>query len=66
MLRQWIRRAWFTSTARTNVYVIEQGGTLKGKIFLRQAIGVAYTPIAVARDGKIYTENDGDVFVEGK
>jgi hypothetical protein len=48
------------------VYVIQQGGTLKGKIFLRQAIGAAYTPIAVARDGKIYTENDGDMFVEGK
>jgi len=49
-----------------NVYVILQGGTLKGKIFLRQAIGAAYTPIAVGRDGKIYTENAGDVFVEGK
>jgi hypothetical protein len=33
---------------------------------LRRAIGAAYTPIAVGRDGKIYTENDGDVFVEGK
>jgi hypothetical protein len=49
-----------------NVYVIQQGGTLKGEIFLRQAIGAAYTPIAVSRDGKIYTENDGDMFVEGK
>jgi hypothetical protein len=49
-----------------NVYVISQGGILKGKIFLRQAIGAAYTPIAVGGDGKIYTENDGDMFVEGK
>jgi hypothetical protein len=29
-------------------------------------VGVVYTPIAVGRDGKIYTENDGDMFVEGK
>jgi hypothetical protein len=49
-----------------NVYVINPGGTLKGKIFLRRAIGAAYTPVAVGRDGKIYTENDGDMFVIGQ
>ncbi len=49
-----------------NVYVIEQGGIFKGKIFLKNAIGAAYTPIAIGRDGKIYTENDGDMFALGK
>jgi len=49
-----------------NVYVINQGGTLKGKIFLRLAIGAAYTPVALGLNGKIYTENDGDMFVIGK
>jgi len=49
-----------------NVYVINSDGTLKGKLFLRQAIGAAYTPIALGRDGKIYTENDGDMFVIGQ
>ncbi|HUI40349.1 MAG TPA: hypothetical protein VL523_00120 [Terriglobia bacterium] len=48
-----------------NVYVIDPGGTLKGNIFLRLAVGAAYTPIAVGFDGKIYTENDGDMFVVG-
>jgi hypothetical protein len=48
-----------------NIYVINQGGTLKGKIFLRQAVGAAYTPVALGRDGRIYTENDGDMFVVG-
>jgi hypothetical protein len=48
-----------------NVYVINQGGTLKGNIFLRLAVGAAYTPIAIGRDGKLYTENDGDMFVVG-
>ena len=48
-----------------NVYVINQGGTLKGSLFLRLALGAAYTPIAIGRDGKIYTENDGDMFVIG-
>lgn len=49
-----------------NVYVINSDGTLKGNIFLRQAIGAAYTPVALGKDGKIYTENDGDMFVIGQ
>ncbi len=48
-----------------NVYVINQGGTLKGKIFERVAIEAAYTPIAIGPDGRLYTENDGDMFVIG-
>jgi hypothetical protein len=49
-----------------NVYAINQGGTQKGKIFLRRAIGAAYTPVAIGLDGKLYTENDGDMFVVGQ
>jgi len=48
-----------------NVYVINPDGTEKGQLFLQSAIGAAYTPIAVGLDGKIYTENDGDMFVIG-
>src|SRR5580704_8547873 len=48
-----------------NVFVINQGGSLKGKLFLQSAVGAAYTPIAIGRDGKIYTENDGNMFVVG-
>jgi hypothetical protein len=49
-----------------NVYAIRQGGTLKARMFLKHALGAAYTPIAIGRDGKLYTENDGDMFVVGK
>ena len=49
-----------------HLYAIGQGGRLKGKIFLKKAVGAAYTPIALGRDGKLYTENDGDMFVLGK
>jgi len=49
-----------------NLFVISQGGNLKGKIFLHHAIGAAYTPVALGRDGKIYTENDGYMFAVGK
>ncbi len=38
-------------------------GTLREKHFLRLAIGAAYTPLAIAADGRIYTENDGHMFV---
>jgi hypothetical protein len=49
-----------------SLFVIEQGGTLKGQIFLQAAVGAAYTPVSIGRDGKIYTLNNGDMFVVGK
>ncbi len=49
-----------------NLFVIKQGGKLKGKVFLQQSVGAAYTPVSIGRDGKIYTLNDGDMFVVGK
>jgi outer membrane protein assembly factor BamB len=49
-----------------NLYAINQGGTLKANIFLNQALGAAYTPLAIGPDGKIYTENKGMLFVIGQ
>jgi outer membrane protein assembly factor BamB len=49
-----------------NLYVIKQGGTVKGKIFLQKATDAAYTPVSIGRDGKIYTLNNGDMFALGK
>jgi hypothetical protein len=34
-------------------------------MFLRTAIGAAYTPLSIAADGKLYTENSGYLFVIG-
>jgi hypothetical protein len=48
-----------------NLYVIGQGGTLTGKLFLQEALGAAYTPVSLGLDGKSYTENDGTMFVAG-
>jgi hypothetical protein len=48
-----------------SLFVIKQGGTLKGQIFLQQAVGAAYTPVSIGLDGKIYTLNNGDMFVVG-
>jgi outer membrane protein assembly factor BamB len=48
------------------VYAINQGGTLKQRIFLHHAVGAAYTPLAIGRTGLLYTENDGHLFVVGQ
>jgi len=53
-----------------NVYSISQGhtgvfSTPAQQIFLKQAIGAAYTPISIGPDGKIYSQNDGHLFVVG-
>ena len=49
-----------------NLYAIRQGGILKSSIFLNQALGAAYTPLAIGPDGRIYTENKGTLFVIGQ
>ncbi|MGC2196285.1 MAG: hypothetical protein WA628_16560 [Terriglobales bacterium] len=53
-----------------NVYAIAQGNsgvfsTPKQKMFLKQALGAAYTPLSVGPDGKLYVQNDGHLFVVG-
>ena len=49
-----------------NLYAIGQGGVLEQKIFQQLAIGAAYTPASLGGDGKIYTQNDGHLFVVGQ
>ncbi len=48
-----------------NLYAIDRTGTLVGRIFLKFALGAAYTPLAIGGDGLIYTQNDGALFVIG-
>ena len=48
-----------------NVYAIDRTGRLTGRLFLKIAIGAAYTPLAIGEDGRVYTENDGTLFVIG-
>ena len=48
-----------------NLYAIGQGGTATQKIFQQLSLGAAYTPASVGGDGKIYSQNDGHLFVVG-
>lgn len=53
-----------------NLYVLPQGNTgvftlPQSNLFLNLALGAAYTPLSVGPDGKLYTQNDGHMFVVG-
>jgi len=48
-----------------NAYSIGQGGIFKQRLFLNLALGAAYTPLSIGHDGKLYTQNDGHLFVVG-
>ena len=47
------------------LYAINQGGTLKQRIFQQLNLGAAYTPASLGSDGKIYSQNAGHLFVVG-
>jgi outer membrane protein assembly factor BamB len=49
-----------------NLFAIGQGGTALQEIFQQLALGAAYTPASIGGDGKIYSQNDGHLFVAGK
>jgi hypothetical protein len=36
------------------------------KIFLKEALGAAYTPLSIGGDGKVYSQNDGRLFIVGR
>lgn len=48
-----------------HLYAINQGGTLRERIFLQLALGAAYTPLSLGSDGRLYTQNAGHLFVVG-
>jgi hypothetical protein len=47
---------------------VESAGVSAGskqKMFLKQAIGAAYTPLSIGADGKLYVQNAGHLLVVG-
>ena len=49
-----------------HLYAIGPDGKLRDTIFLDLAIGAAYTPVSLDDQGRIYTQNDGLMFVIGR
>jgi hypothetical protein len=49
-----------------NLYAIGQGGIMIQNIFQQLALGAAYTPASMDGSGRIYSQNDGHLFVVGR
>jgi hypothetical protein len=61
----------YVSSEDGHVYSIPQGHkgifkTPRQRIFLKEALGAAYTPLSIGEDGKVYSQNDGHLFVIGR
>jgi len=59
------RGAVYINSEDGHLYALNQGGTLRERLFLQIALGAAYTPLSLGADGKIYTQNAGHLFVVG-
>jgi hypothetical protein len=60
----------FSNSEDGNLYVLSQGHTgvftvPQSNLFLNLAVGAAYTPLSIGPDGRIYSQNDGHLFVVG-
>jgi outer membrane protein assembly factor BamB len=55
----------FVNSEDGNLYAIRPNGTLRDHLFLDSAVGAAYTPLSIASDGRILTQNNGHLFVVG-
>jgi outer membrane protein assembly factor BamB len=48
-----------------NVYVIDRHGRERERVFLGQTISAAYTPLSIDGSGRLYAQNNGDLYVLG-
>jgi len=55
----------FANSEDGNLYALSPDGTKINNIFLNLAIGAAYTPLSLDLNGRVYTQNDGHLFVVG-
>jgi hypothetical protein len=47
------------------LYAIPQGGKAAARLFLRESVGAAYTPLSIDASGRVYAENFGTLVVAG-
>ncbi|HEY6912297.1 MAG TPA: hypothetical protein VI356_23155 [Myxococcales bacterium] len=55
----------FVNSEDGNLYVIDRNGNFVSRTFTNLAVGAAYTPLSIGPDGRIYTQNNGHLFVVG-
>lgn len=48
------------------LYAIEQGGSVRDRLFQQATLGAAYTPVSLDGEGRVYSLNSGAMFVVGR
>ncbi len=51
---------------QTGVFDLPPTGSVGTRLFLRLALGAAYTPFSIDREGRLYAQNGGHLFVVGE
>lgn len=49
-----------------NLYVLDPRGQVRDKIFLAKTVASAYTPVSLDPDGRIYAQNNGELYILGR
>jgi outer membrane protein assembly factor BamB len=49
-----------------NLYVIDKFGRQRAKVFLSKTIAAAYTPVSLDAQGRVYAQNNGELYVLGR
>ncbi len=49
-----------------NFYVIDRNGNQLAKVFLSKTIASAYTPVSLDTKGRVYAQNNGELYVLGR
>ncbi len=48
-----------------NLYVIDKHGKLRERVFLSKTVASAYTPLSLDSRGRVYAQNNGEMYVLG-
>lgn len=48
-----------------NLYVLDKQGHQRERVFLSKTLAAAYTPVSIDPQGRIYAQNNGELYVLG-
>jgi outer membrane protein assembly factor BamB len=53
-------------SADGNLYIVDRQGRARAKVFLAKTVFSAYTPVSLDSRGRIYAQNNGELYVLGR
>jgi outer membrane protein assembly factor BamB len=48
-----------------NLYVVDSRGHLRERVFLSKTLAASYTPVSIDQRGRVYAQNNGELYVLG-